>query len=32
MIEYLLSKIIEIQNDIITPKFKHDMLDALRAQ
>lgn len=32
MIEYLLSKIIEIQPDITTPKFKHDMLDALRAQ
>lgn len=32
MIEYLLSKIIEIQHDIITPKFKQDMLDALRAQ
>jgi hypothetical protein len=32
MIEYLLSKIIEIQHDIITPKSQHDMLDALRAQ
>ena len=32
MIEYLLSKIIEIQHDITTPKLKHDMLDALRAQ
>lgn len=32
MIEYLLSKIIEIQHDITTPKFKLDMLDALRAQ
>ena len=32
MIEYLLSKIIEIQHDITTPKSKHDMPDALRAQ